>query len=133
MAHASLRKFIWSCTLLFDPRAFLGQPWEPYFMLQMHLKWPLLYHILHLWFHKSLGMDHKSLFFVDFLINTIKILPCSTICGDMCICELILQGNCTMMQEHRQYSSECGGEGQLESTKCIFHVLKCFESLRERI
>ena len=28
--------------------------------------------------------DEKSLFFTDFLINTIKILPHSTICGGVC-------------------------------------------------
>jgi hypothetical protein len=39
-----------------------------------------------------------------------------------------------MMQEHRNQSSERGGEGQLESaTHIFFHVLKYFESLRERI
>jgi hypothetical protein len=39
----------------------------------------------------------------------------------------------SMMQEHRKQSSERGGERQLESATHIFHILKCFESLRERI
>jgi hypothetical protein len=38
----------------------------------------------------------------------------------------------SMMQEHRKQSSERGGERQLESATHIFHVLKCFESLREQ-
>jgi hypothetical protein len=38
-----------------------------------------------------------------------------------------------MMQEHRKQSSERGGEGQLESATLIFHILKCFKSLREWI
>jgi hypothetical protein len=39
----------------------------------------------------------------------------------------------SMMQEHRKQLGKCGGEGQLESTTHIFHVLKCFKSLREQI
>ena len=43
--------------------------------------------------------DEKSLFFVDFLINNIKILPFSTIYGDVHTVERILKGtrneNCT--------------------------------------
>jgi hypothetical protein len=38
-----------------------------------------------------------------------------------------------MMQEHRKQSSECEGEGQLESATHIFHILKYFKSLREQI
>jgi hypothetical protein len=37
----------------------------------------------------------------------------------------------SMMQKHCKQSSESGGEGQLESATCIFHVLKCFQSLME--
>jgi hypothetical protein len=49
--------------------------------------------------------DEKSLFFVDFLINTIKIFPCSTRCGDVCT-ERILKGtmniNCTRTRHGQQ-------------------------------
>ena len=51
--------------------------------------------------------DEKSLFFVDFLINTIKIFPCNTRCGDVCTVERILKGtmniNCTRTRHGKQW------------------------------
>ena len=50
--------------------------------------------------------DEKSLFFVDFLINTIKIFPCNTICGNVCTIERILKGtmkiHCTRTRHGQQ-------------------------------
>ena len=51
--------------------------------------------------------DEKSLFFVDFLINTIKILPYNTRCRDVCTIEWILKGtrnkNCNMTRHGQQW------------------------------
>jgi hypothetical protein len=47
-----------------------------------------------------------SSFFIDFLINTVKKLPCSTICRDVCNIEFFLQetrkGNCTRTRHGQQ-------------------------------
>ena len=51
--------------------------------------------------------DEKPLLFVHYLINTIKICPCSTRCGNMRIVERILKGttkrHCTRTRHGKQW------------------------------